>query len=51
MILASQQKALGPCKCARFRVMQIYRNYSFSYFGRPFPPETPDTQATNAHYK
>ena len=50
-VLASQQKALGPCKCARFRVMQTYRNYSFSYFGRPFPPETPDTQSTNAHYK
>ena len=50
-VLASQQKALGPCKCARFRVMKTYRNYSFSYFGRPIPPETPDTQATNAHYK
>ena len=31
-VLVSQQKALGPCKCARFREMQTYRNYSFSYF-------------------
>ena len=30
-VLASQQKALGPCKCARFRAMQTYTNYSFSY--------------------
>ena len=30
-VLASQQKALGPCKCARFRAMQTYRNDSFSY--------------------
>ena len=30
-VLASQQKALGPCKCARyFRAMQTYRNYGFS---------------------
>ena len=29
-VLASQQKALGPCKCARFRAMQTYRNYIFS---------------------
>ena len=29
-VLASQQKALGPCKCAWFRAMQTYRNYSFS---------------------
>ena len=30
-VLASQQKALGPCKCARFRAKQTYRNYSFCY--------------------
>ena len=30
-VLASQQKALGPCKCARFRAKQTYWNYSFSY--------------------
>ena len=36
-VLASQQKALGPCKCTRFRVMQTYRNYSFSYFDALFP--------------
>ena len=30
-VLASQQKALGPVKCARFRTMQAYRNYSLSY--------------------
>ena len=29
-VLASQQNALGPCKCARFRAKQTYRNYSFS---------------------
>ena len=29
-VLASQQKVLGPCKCALFRAMQTYRNYSFS---------------------
>ena len=29
-VLASQQKVLGPCKCARFRAMQTCRNYSFS---------------------
>ena len=31
-VLASQQKALGPCKCARFRAKQTYRNYSFLLF-------------------
>ena len=36
-VLASQQKALGPCKCTRFRVMQTYRNYSFSYFDALLP--------------
>ena len=30
-VLASQQKALGPCKCARFGAKQTYRNYSFRY--------------------
>ena len=30
-VLASQQKALGPCKCARFRAKQTYRNYSIRY--------------------
>ena len=30
-VLASQQKALGPSKCARFRAKQTYRNYSFCY--------------------
>ena len=30
-VLASQQKALGHCKCGRFRAMQTYRNYIFSY--------------------
>ena len=30
-VLANQQKALEPCKCARFRAMQTYRNDSFSY--------------------
>ena len=30
-VLASQQNALGPCKCARFRAKQTYNgNYSFS---------------------
>ena len=29
--LASELKALGPCKCARFRTMQTYINYIFSY--------------------
>ena len=32
-VLTSQQKALGPCKCARFRAMQTYTNYSFSKRG------------------
>ena len=31
MVLASQQKTLQPCKCARFGELQTYRNYSFSY--------------------
>ena len=30
-VLASQQKALGPCKSERFRAKQTYRNFSFSY--------------------
>ena len=30
-VLASQKNALGPCKCARFRAKQTYRNYSFRY--------------------
>ena len=30
-VLASQQNALGPCKCAPFRAQQTYRNYSFRY--------------------
>ena len=30
-VITSQQKALGPYKCARFRAKQTYRNYSFSY--------------------
>ena len=30
-VLAIQQKALGPCKCAWFRAKQPYWNYSFSY--------------------
>ena len=29
-VLASQQKALGHCKCARFRAMQTYTNYSLA---------------------
>ncbi len=27
-VLASQQKALGPCKCARFRAKQTYKRLS-----------------------
>ena len=30
-VLASQQTALGPCKFARFRAKQTYKNYSFRY--------------------
>ena len=29
-VLASQQKALGPCKCAQLRAMLTYRNDSLS---------------------
>ena len=29
-VLGGQQKALGPCRCARFRAMQTYKNYCFS---------------------
>ena len=29
--LQVSKKALGPCKCARFRAMPTYINYSFSY--------------------
>ena len=30
-VLTSQEKALGPCRWARFRTMQTYKNYSFLY--------------------
>ena len=30
-VLASQQTALGPCKFARFRAKQTYKNSSFRY--------------------
>ena len=33
-VLASQPNAWGPCKCARFRAKQTYRNYSFRYLSR-----------------
>ena len=29
--LQVSKTALGPCKCARFRAKQTYRNYSFRY--------------------
>ena len=40
-VLASQQKALGPCKCARFRAKQTYRNYSFAICWRLSAFESP----------
>ena len=30
-VLASQQKTLGPCKCALFRAMQTYRVFSLTW--------------------